>query len=199
MATGTRARGRHAAALSTRRAAMQRPLWHKLVAWALALALAGAAATLVVGDEQPASGAPDALGSADRARLAVAGLAGLSLFLIATLHQERKGESAEGFAIAGAGASTAAAVSCAGLALVSSAAELAAVRALALVLIGSIAALSGVSREGTGCVCARVGTCTRGAVHGAFRKHCCCVRACSNKRAQDQKVTRVTYNLCAAG
>ena len=74
---------------------MQRPLWHKLVAWALALALAGAAATLVVGDEQPASGAPDALGSADRARLAVAGLAGLSLFLIATLHQERKGESAD--------------------------------------------------------------------------------------------------------
>ena len=146
LATGTRARGRHAAALSTRRAAMQRPLWHKLVAWALALALAGAAATLVVGDEQPASGAPDALGSADRARLAVAGLAGLSLFLIATLHQERKGESAEGFAIAGAGASTAAAVSCAGLALVSSAAELAAVRALALVLIGSIAALSGFSR-----------------------------------------------------
>ena len=146
MATGTRARGRHAAALSTRRAAMQRPLWHKLVAWALALALAGAAATLVVGDEQPASGAPDALGSADRARLAVAGLAGLSLFLIATLHQERKGESAEGFAIAGAGASTAAAVSCAGLALVSSAAELAAVRALALVLIGSIAALSGFSQ-----------------------------------------------------
>jgi hypothetical protein len=37
----------------------QRPLWHKLVAWALALD--GAAATLVVGDEQPASGAPDAL------------------------------------------------------------------------------------------------------------------------------------------
>ncbi len=121
---------------------MQRPLWQKLAAWTLVLALASAAVTLV-GDEQPASGAPDALVSADRARLAVAGLAGLSLFLIATLHEERKGESAQGFAIAGAGASTASAVSCAGLALVSSAAELAAVRALAQVLIGCVAMLSG--------------------------------------------------------
>jgi len=47
--------GRHAVRCSHQ----QRPLWHKLVAWALALD--GAAATLVVGDEQPASGAPDAL------------------------------------------------------------------------------------------------------------------------------------------
>jgi hypothetical protein len=121
---------------------MPRPLWQKLAAWALALALASGAAALAGADYEPGSCAPDALGLADRVRLAGASLAGLSLFLIATLH-EGSSESAEAFAVAGGSASTAGAIAYTGLALVSSPAELSAVKALALVLFGAVGAASG--------------------------------------------------------
>ena len=120
---------------------MPRPLWQKLAAWALALALASGAAALAGADYEPGSCAPDALGLADRVRLAGASLAGLSLFLIAVLHEGS--ESVEAFAVAGGSASTAGAIAYTGLALVSSPAELSAVKALALVLFGAVGAASG--------------------------------------------------------
>jgi hypothetical protein len=121
--------------------AMPRPLWQKLAAWALTLALAGGAAALAGTDYEPGSCARDTLGLADRVRLAGASLAGLSLFLIAVLHEGS--ESVEAFAVAGGSASTAGAIAYTGLALVSSPAELSAVKALALVLFGAVGAASG--------------------------------------------------------
>lgn len=122
---------------------MPRPLWQKLAAWSLALALAGGAAELAGAEDEPSSSAPDTPGLTDRVRLAGASLAGLSLFLIATLHEGSKGESAEAFAVAGGSASTAGAIAYTGLALVSSPAELSVVKALALFLFGAVGSASG--------------------------------------------------------
>jgi len=108
-------------------------LVHKLFAWAITLVVVYTGASLVF---PPADSADGAL--AEDAAFGIASLAGLSLFFLALLH-EQKGENAKPYALVGSSISLTATIAYTGVALASTDTELAAVRWLAMVLSAVVA------------------------------------------------------------